>query len=93
MIGIPDNYEEYETYMRFEDKKGQLGDVLAKEGGIILSKQNAENYGVKEGDSITLEYANSEKSLQVLSIVDARMFADGNYNLISPGYGGKPFSD
>lgn len=83
MIGIPDNYEEYETYMRFEDKKGQLGDVLAKEGGIILSKQNAENYGVKEGDSITLEYANSEKSLQVLSIVDARMFADGNYNLIS----------
>lgn len=86
----PEDYNNFETYMYYSDKKQQLDEVGRKEG-IILAKQVASNYAIEIGDTISIQYGNKEARLEVLSIIDARMFSDGNYNIISQDTGKKLF--
>lgn len=83
MVAVePEEYYNFETYMYYSDKKQQLDEVGKKEG-IILAKQVANNYAIEIGDTVNITYGNKEVRLEVLSILDARMFSDGNYNIIS----------
>lgn len=79
----PDDYLDFEDYMYWTDKEAQLEELKNTEGGIIMSKMVADEYGVNEGDNILLTTDNKEVTLHVISIMDARMYASGNYNLIN----------
>lgn len=76
-------YEGFEDYMYWEDKDKQLEELENTDRGIILSKMVADKYDIKAGDDVTLTTDNLEVTLHVISIVDARMYASGNYNIIS----------
>lgn len=78
-----DEYMNFEDYMYYDNKVQQLKEIDNNIDGIIISKMIANNYGIKEGDKIQLTTENKKVEFKVLSIVDARMFADGNYNIIS----------
>lgn len=79
----PKTYIDFEDYMRYDDKKKQLEKIDKEKEGIIVSKLVSKNYGINVGDKITLQVENKEVELNVLSIIDARMFANGNYNIIT----------
>lgn len=79
----PIAYLDFEDYMYYNNKVAQMKELEEKEDGIIISKLVAKNYGIKEGDKILLATESKEVHMKVLSIVDARMFANGNYNIIT----------
>jgi len=79
----PLKYKTFEKYATFNDKDKELDALNANEDGIILSKQMALRYKIKQGDTITLTTDNKNEEFKVLSIFNAKMFDSGNYNLIS----------
>lgn len=79
----PEKYKTFENYVEFDDKKKELDDLNKNEDGIILSKQMAVRYNLKQGDTITLTTDDKKEQFKVLSIANAKMMNGGNYNLIS----------
>lgn len=79
----PDKYKTFEDYTVFNDKNKELDALKENEDGIILSKQAAVRYKVKEGDTITITTENKSEKFKVLSIYNAKMFNSGNCNIIS----------
>ena len=79
----PEKYLDFEDYMRYYDKKKQFDELKEEPNGIIVSKLVSKNYSIKEGDEILLKVENKEVKMKVMSIIDARMFANGNYNIIT----------
>lgn len=78
-----ENYADFEEYMTFEDKEKQLEDLKKVDNGVLLSKRMSKNYGVSEGDDITLNVNDKDHKMHVVGIVDCKMYAGGNYNIIS----------
>ena len=78
-----ENYAGFDDYMEFENKEKQLAELNEIENGIILSKRMAKTYGIKQGDFIKLAVSDSTYEMLVTSIVDCKMYASGNYNIIS----------
>lgn len=87
----PEQFKNFENYIGFEDKEKQLDEINKNEDGIIIAKQISKRFDVKVGDTITLTTESSEESFKVLSIADAKMFNNGNYNIISRAAGIKHF--
>lgn len=79
----PEKYKTFENYVVFDDKNKELDELNNNEDGIILSKQMAVRYDIKQGDTITLTIDNKKEQFKVLSIANAKMLNSGNYNLIS----------
>lgn len=79
----PDTYLNFEDYMRYDDKKKQFDELQNEKNGIIISKLVSKNYDINVGDEILLKAENKEVKMKVMSILDARMFANGNYNIIT----------
>lgn len=78
-----ENYAGFDDYMEFDNKEKQLAELNEIENGIILSKRMAKTYGIKQGDFIKLAVSDSTYEMLVTSIVDCKMYASGNYNIIS----------
>lgn len=78
-----DNYAGFDTYMEFEDKDKQLEELRDVDNGIIISKRMAKTYSIETGDTITLNVSDKDYEMLVTSIVDCKMYASGNYNIIS----------
>ncbi|MBC6679743.1 ABC transporter permease [Zhenpiania hominis] len=79
----PEEYRDFENYMSYEDKEAQLRKLDGQKNGIIVSQRIARTYGIEAGDTISVESDGEEYQLNVLSILDARMYSSGNYNLIT----------
>lgn len=79
----PLKYKNFEGYTTYDDKDKQLEELNNNDDGIIISKQMALRYKIKQGDTITLTTENKNEQFKVLSIFNAKMMDSGNYNLIS----------
>lgn len=79
----PEKYKTFENYTVFKDKVKQLDELKSHEDGIIISKQMSLRYSIKQGDTITLSTDDKKETFKVLSIFNAKMMDNGNYNLIS----------
>lgn len=79
----PEKYKTFENYTVFKDKVKQLDELKSHEDGIIISKQMSLRYNIKRGDTITLSTDDKKETFKVLSIFNAKMMDNGNYNLIS----------
>lgn len=79
----PIQYSGFEEYMIYEDKEKQLEELDEYKNGIILCKKIAKNYNINEDDDIELTVNNKTVTLRVISIVDSKMYAGSNYNMIS----------
>lgn len=79
----PDKYKDFENYTVFNNKEKELEELNNSEDGVILSRQMAVRFNIKEGDTITLSTDNKDESFKVISIFNAKMMYSGNYNLIS----------
>lgn len=79
----PKKYGGFDDYMYYENKDKQLSELEEEDSGIIICKRVAKNYGIKEGEEISLTVNNKIIKLKVTSIVDPKMYASGNYNIIS----------
>lgn len=78
-----EKFKSFENYLGFEDKVKQLDEVNNNEDGIIVAKQLAKTMNIKVGDSIKLTTEDKTATFKVLSLVNAKMFNGGNYNIIS----------
>jgi len=79
----PEKHKTFENYTVFEDKNKELDALKENDDGIIISKQMAVRYKIKEGDIITLTTEDKSEKFKVLSIYNAKMFNSGNCNIIS----------
>ncbi|GFP77737.1 ABC transporter permease [Clostridium fungisolvens] len=79
----PNKFKTFENYLSFDDKDKQLDALEDDDDGIVLSRQMALRYGINAGDTITLTLNNKDEKFKVLSIYNAKMMQNGNYNLIS----------
>ncbi|HLR36388.1 MAG TPA: FtsX-like permease family protein [Tissierellales bacterium] len=78
-----ERYIDFDEYMSFDNKDKQLKELESVESGIIICKRVSKNYGLNKEDVINLTYNNKTYEMEVTSVVDPKMYASGNYNIIS----------
>lgn len=87
LVGVDSNeYIDFDSYMAYENKESELKNLGDVENGIIISKQFAKANNISKSDNIKLTINDKTLEFEVLSIVDSKMFANGNYNIVNRDY-------
>lgn len=87
LVGVDSNeYINFDSYMAYENKESELKNLGDVENGIIISKQFAKANNISKSDNIKLTINDKTLEFEVLSIVDSKMFANGNYNIVNRDY-------
>lgn len=87
LVGVDSNeYIDFDSYMAYENKESELKNLGDVENGIIISKQFAKANNISKSDNIKLTINDKTLEFDVLSIVDSKMFANGNYNIVNRDY-------
>ncbi|NKF08839.1 FtsX-like permease family protein [Clostridium gasigenes] len=76
-------WQGWNDYIRYDNEKVDLEKLNSVEKGIILSKSIADSNNYKIGDKIKIDINEKDIEVEVVALVDSRMFYGGNFNLVN----------